>query len=713
MESSPAGTQRWRIAHLASGKRLGSTRGKYVARACHECRRRRAKCNGGKPSCSRCLDREIDCVYTNAEDQRGTAPKSLVHLLQSRINVLEQILRLHSIDIDASIAELTASGVLPSDGRHGAPTDLDLEHMCAEFDGALCLDGLVAVDNEEARFFGLSSGRPELLETTNEDGSVVPPTSTLPLERYHTNLDSQLIGIQENNISDELVDHLIGLYFKWEQPWHQVVDERLFRESMQTNGRYSSQILLNAILSIGSRYSDRIQTRSNPDESNTAGQLFLEAAEELLHFELKSPSITTIQALAVMAVAYVAMGSDDAGWLRHGMAIRLALDMGFNLDPSILKQSYRLTDEEAALRRQIYWALYCTDKLWASYTGRICTVLDSQALVTLPTALPPAGGPVTSTAHDGGLVVALTRALSIHCLTLEKILMNLYAPKKLRPGLSRKSFFDSCLLELRQWKSRLPGELNIDLSKGQNNFPHAYTLTMVYYTSVILLVKPFLPNISDSALESSTPTSQNDGLAEQAAALCLEATRKIYILGEQYREAFGSFRQSPITATHCTLSAALVSLRLRHGNGYKADRRHIDSYLKTLHELSDAWMPAKRYWRSLACMVGGGQNQERTNTNIKTPLSLGLDARTVAPEAVNINMSQEDAHIFPQPLETSSSKIPDGFSNVMVDENLEFDRPFFIQDDLMFDCHFWYDNPTDYPDISLLDEEFNRMHNQP
>lgn len=69
------------------------------------------------------------------------------------------------------------------------------------------------------------------------------------------------------------------------------------------------------------------------------------------------------------------MGSDAAGWLHQGMANRLALDMGFNMDPSVLSGAVALPPIEIELRRQIYWALYCHDKLSASYTGRVCTLL--------------------------------------------------------------------------------------------------------------------------------------------------------------------------------------------------------------------------------------------------------------------------------------------------------------------------------------------------
>lgn len=61
------------------------------------------------------------------------------------------------------------------------------------------------------------------------------------------------------------------------------------------------------------------------------------------------------------------------------MSNRLALDMGLNVDSTPHIGSISMTLREKELRRQIYWSLYCHDKLSASYTGRVCTML-----VTLP-----------------------------------------------------------------------------------------------------------------------------------------------------------------------------------------------------------------------------------------------------------------------------------------------------------------------------------------
>jgi hypothetical protein len=106
-------------------------------------------------------------------------------------------------------------------------------------------------------------------------------------------------------IYDELKSHLIDLYFEWEQPWLQVVNEQLFRDSMKDGGRYFSPLLLNCILAMGSRYCERIEIRSDPNDSNTAGRVFIQKAERLIQNDLKWPKITTIQSLAILGMAYI------------------------------------------------------------------------------------------------------------------------------------------------------------------------------------------------------------------------------------------------------------------------------------------------------------------------------------------------------------------------------------------------------------------------
>ncbi|KAM5352666.1 hypothetical protein ACJ41O_005388 [Fusarium nematophilum] len=661
-------------------------------------------CDAKKPACSRCQSRKIQCEYATDDDNRGTAPKSYVRLLQARIKLLETVLWLHSIDVDGSIAQLSAQNPEPlaclSAAAHASSSAF--KELCTDIEGALYTDERSNFESGgEARFFGPASGRLDFDTLTSE-------LSLLALEESPSSSKDGLQGHPqkpENSVvSGDITSHLIDLYFEWEQPWCQVVDETLFRQSMKDGGRYFSPLLLNCILAMGSRYTDLLAVRTDPDDVNTAGRSFLDRAEDLLQADLKSPLITTIQSLAIMAVLYVAIGSDASGWLHHGMAIRLVLDMGLNFDSSFLTGSSSLPPEEAGLRRQIYWALYCTDKLWASYTGRVCTMLDSQGMVALPMASPSEGQrqSAPSASPRRRIIISFHRSLSQHCQILEKIMLNLYAPKKPAHEAQRRNFFDYCLLELKGWMYSLPLDLKIDRTTsagGGNSFPQAYILNMVYHTSVILLTKPFLPKTKPS--KSPKSEDANDDLASRASSLSIEAAMEICALGDKYRKTFGSFRRSPITATHCSLSAALVAANAHRLGGRdvtKEDRRCVESCIQNLRELSDSWTPSRRFWRTLTGKHESAAVQSRENRDITEP--------PVRPVLGELGSTRESGN--PQ----EDSRVPfhgdqEGSQNILLDlqgfdtGQLGPQEGYFTHDAFQYNI-FWPDTETGFGDLDAL-----------
>jgi len=154
----------------------------------------------------------------------------------------------------------------------------------------------------EARYFGMASGRLEFKPTTRTTTEELQTESSI--SRLRINSFYQEI-VSERIIAEELEDELIDLYFRWEQPWAQTVDEKLFRDGRATEGKYFSPLLLNCILAIASRFSLRPEVRTDPNDPNTAGRLFLEKAEIFLHYDLKTPNITTVQSLCILGNIYV------------------------------------------------------------------------------------------------------------------------------------------------------------------------------------------------------------------------------------------------------------------------------------------------------------------------------------------------------------------------------------------------------------------------
>ncbi|KAJ5765969.1 uncharacterized protein N7511_003585 [Penicillium nucicola] len=633
---------------------------KYTTRACEACRQRRAKCDGVRPSCARCLDRGVQCQYSTAEDGRQPAPKSYVVMLRNRIELLERVLISRGTDPDAAI-QLLGKDESPdreSDAEWAEPCS-KVDELCATFDGALTLDESLNFDQDgEVRYFGPTSGRLPFQSASKDSPKEMPQTDTScpwnPSNGYGSQCLHNTDLLAESLISDELEAHLIDLYFEWEQPWMQMVNEQLFRDSMKDGGRYFSPLLLNCILAMGSRYCERLEIRSDPNDSNTAGRVFIQRAERLIQNDLKWPKITTIQSLAILGMAYIAMGSEAAGWLHQGMANRLALDMGLNMDPSVLSGAVALPCIEIELRRQIYWALYCHDKLSASYTGRVCTLLDSQGVVNKPFALcapdvclPSANGNGQLRAASQRDVVQLHRALIDLCRIFEKVLLAFWSPKPLLQPTQRASFFESCVLDLRSWYYDLAQELKIDRSAGTSRFPHTYTLCMVYHTVCIILCMPFLKCHSDTketgkqAVQVQYDTQEDASETQRkkkAITICNNSIRAVCVVAQKYRHTFGSFKLSPVTSTHCMHMAALLIIEKCSAFGSntgdaqtKSPSPHVavGLFLQSLQELSTSWDISKRIGRNLEKLYC--QRLNYNTDQMPSALSLKLNASCTMP----------------------------------------------------------------------------------
>lgn len=203
-----------------------------------------------------------------------------------------------------------------------------------------------------------------------------------------------------------------------------------------------------------------------------------------------------------------------------------------------------------------------------------------------------------------------------------------YMPKPKSQGSLRSAFFDSCCLKLKTWIYDLPPELRLDRLDAAS-LPQAFTLHMVHSTACILLARPFLaPATTNSAIVSTKnidPKFKED--FEKADVLLQTSAKQICSTARKYRRVFGSFRRSPITATHCTLSAALVFLRNAKArsavnkddgpsSGFSTEDLKI--CLDVLDELSTSWDTARRIRLNLLKLVNSS----------KTDIDIGQDPST-------------------------------------------------------------------------------------
>lgn len=103
-----------------------------------------------------------------------------MQLLRNRIDLLEAVLQSHTIDVEAAVAQLSATGSAPrlpsiaSTLATGSDAGLSVsafDDLCATFEGALSLDESVNYDQDgEMRYFGPASGRLEFQSGTYSRG---------------------------------------------------------------------------------------------------------------------------------------------------------------------------------------------------------------------------------------------------------------------------------------------------------------------------------------------------------------------------------------------------------------------------------------------------------------------------------------------------------------------------------------------------------------
>lgn len=174
---------------------------------------------------------------------------------------------------------------------------------------------LAIVDDGQLHYFGSQSSLNLPRGPTQHTASQEP---LLKMQTQGLSAAAQLGNLV--SIPIELQEHLLDLYWRWQNPWNYIVHKGAFLKSWRSldDGRYCSPLLLSAIFAIAARFSDRVELRTVADDPSTAGNAFCEQAKILLLYESEAPSVTTVQAAAILALRIMSDGREALGWLYCG-----------------------------------------------------------------------------------------------------------------------------------------------------------------------------------------------------------------------------------------------------------------------------------------------------------------------------------------------------------------------------------------------------------
>ena len=129
----------------------------------------------------------------------------------------------------------------------------------------------------------------------------------------------------------ELVKHLLELYICWEYPILASLNKEHFQQDFNSgSSRYCSPLLVNALLALGSRFSDRPEARADPNDPFTAGDAFFEEAKRLFWEQTDHQDLTAVQAIGIMSIREASCGRDVDSRYFAGQSVRLAIEMGLH-----------------------------------------------------------------------------------------------------------------------------------------------------------------------------------------------------------------------------------------------------------------------------------------------------------------------------------------------------------------------------------------------
>ncbi|KAK3942515.1 fungal-specific transcription factor domain-containing protein [Diplogelasinospora grovesii] len=469
------------------------------------------------------------------------------------------------------------------------------------------------------RFYGSTSNF-NLLET---------PAADVSMNVHRTIRDDgpehlDRLGLNKD-VPAEVEDHLMELYFTWQDPSFHVVDRKMYEEAKvlwcdkMEDTSYYSEALRNAICALGAAFDARHHPAFVTFPRSLA-DFFADRAKALLEIELDSPCVATIQTLVLLSAHDIGCGRDARGWLFSGMAMRLSFNLALHHDlrPYIAKGV--VTTAEADLRRTVFWAAFVVDHVWSFYLGQPFRMSMKGVSLDKPGAKSRSEMPGQYTPNPAMAqsFSPMTERIDDVC-RYQVLLFEAMAP--LRDTLyGSETTSKSALQELNQqtvtklvdWKESLPVELRVDLGNREATYlPHVILLHMQYYQSIIYAHRPWM---SKSHIQPQPPQGPGAGHARK---MCMDAASAIAQLLRLYEERY-TLRRINIQAVAITFSAALllVFATVSHYQPERDDEivADLSACFRALDELAPSWDTAKRARDFLIRLQRHWERQARSNS---------------------------------------------------------------------------------------------------
>ncbi|KAL7424094.1 hypothetical protein Q5752_001679 [Cryptotrichosporon argae] len=466
------------------GEMPSKKRRNNVAKACVNCRRRKTKCDGAKPTCGTCAGYRDECAW-DEDDGRRPASRAYVQSLRDRIRVLETAL-------GERITEV-APGLSPDGAGHGVA---DVQAVTGDM-----LHLQMGNHGEEVYYHGPTSAYAHATSTPILKPSAAP-SPPAPYPDWTQSLPS-LHPLTFTFAQHSLVlDRFFRFFASWGLRAHlpffmRDMHHALSYPAPEALGRtaHYSPLLHNVVLAIGLAFADEEQLRAD-----NVREMFVRQAKRYLDEEIVAPSLASVQALALLSSYYSTKGSHSVGYAYMGMAERTAISLGLNVDCSALVRSGRMSQEEMMLRNNTFWTVFIQEQCWSIYVGRPHTVANyNSPLPIIDTAFDQAIWSREDPAQHCMLSSAFVETAKLSVI-MQDVMSIVYSLKADRAKLLRDAHVSALSLELDTWHEQLPSPLALTPSSTKNALPHVIMLHLAWEWLVILVWRPFYGGQDETAI---------------------------------------------------------------------------------------------------------------------------------------------------------------------------------------------------------------------
>ncbi|KAI1417867.1 hypothetical protein F5Y13DRAFT_32660 [Hypoxylon sp. FL1857] len=331
--------------------------------ACEACRKRKSKCTAERPRCSVCVERQTTCEYTTlpaethlrAQKRKLTdleikcqAYEDLVGILRSRPDEeTSQVLqRVRTGEDVQTIVKAVQDGDLLL--QLSLKPDLRFRYefpYIREMPSHLNRYPNPYLESTLFKKTGVQSPQSPIYLDSLRD--IVDEPQKMYLVPYHAvelvdpRISSMSVSCWTAVSSDNpMLRVLLQIYFVFEYPFHPYFHKDFFLEDMLVGSRrFCSPLLVNAILSVAWHGYSRMKNRAEYWLPDNLGYRFLAEARRLFDLNQAHPTITTVQAAAIINLTCNLNGIDEISWFYTYKSLEMAQNMSlFSPSPDESKE---------------------------------------------------------------------------------------------------------------------------------------------------------------------------------------------------------------------------------------------------------------------------------------------------------------------------------------------------------------------------------------